>query len=313
MPTTKVLGSVFLGDAKTTVHRHFPGPGSIIVTPPASPSKHEQQLEGIFARMQEGDMLVQQHTNGESDMEGTTMGMTAAAMNVTPAMSLELRLRWLEALLVGVNAKASYSAGMKKGKKMTLFKRAEELQKQMEGIANANEGLKKFMDRCAYGYFLFLPPSFSILTDDTYTPYLTPSFILSGITPQASFLTSSELDALLSEIESDIRSADRDLQEIEELEKRGVMDAEKLGDCERLRGRLEALVNRHEEDLKNAKELEGRIARLLERHATKVGGLLLFPEWGQVWRRWIRSRNCLCHGTMLLLRGKIGLARLRER
>lgn len=261
MPTTKVLGSVFLGDAKTTVHRHFPGPGSIIVTPPASPSEHEQQqLEGIFARMQEGDMLVQQHANGESDVD------TTAAMKVTPAMSLELRLRWLEALLVGVNVKTSYSDSVKKGKKMTLFKRAEELQKQMEGIANANEGLKKFMDRY-----------------DTYAPYLTPSFALSGITPQTPFLTSSELDALLSEMELDIRSAGRDLQEIEELEKRGVMGAEKLRDCERLRGRLEALVNRHEEDLEKTKELEDKIARLLERHATKVDSLSeLFVSWNDV-------------------------------
>ena len=41
-------------------------------------------------------------------------------------------------------------------------------------------------------------------------------------------MTSEELDAFLSEMESEIRAADRDLREIEILEKRGVLGAGKL-------------------------------------------------------------------------------------
>jgi hypothetical protein len=41
-------------------------------------------------------------------------------------------------------------------------------------------------------------------------------------------MSSTELDALLSEMEMDIRAADRDLRDIDALEKRGVTSAGKL-------------------------------------------------------------------------------------
>ena len=41
-------------------------------------------------------------------------------------------------------------------------------------------------------------------------------------------MSSEELDALLTEMEPDIRAADRDLREIDILEKRGVLAAGKL-------------------------------------------------------------------------------------
>ena len=41
-------------------------------------------------------------------------------------------------------------------------------------------------------------------------------------------MTSSELEAFLAEMEPDIRAADRDMREIEALEKKGVTGAGKL-------------------------------------------------------------------------------------
>lgn len=41
-------------------------------------------------------------------------------------------------------------------------------------------------------------------------------------------MSSSEIDALLSEMEADIQNADRDLREIDELVKRGITGAGKL-------------------------------------------------------------------------------------
>jgi len=45
-------------------------------------------------------------------------------------------------------------------------------------------------------------------------------------------MTSEQLEALLTEMGPDIRSADRDLREIELLEKKGVLGAGKLGGTE---------------------------------------------------------------------------------
>ena len=59
---------------------------------------------------------------------------------------------------------------------------------------------------------------------------MTPAFALSGASapPSYSSMSSEELDALLTEMEPDIRAADRDLREIDILEKRGVLAAGKL-------------------------------------------------------------------------------------
>ena len=103
---------------------------------------------------------------------------------------------------------------------------------------------------------------------------LTPAFALSGTLPvnppTYENMSSSELDAFLAEVESDIRSAERDLREISTLESKGVTGAGKLGDYEALQPRLEALLQAHDEDLRMAADLEKRIALLMDHYATNV-------------------------------------------
>ena len=83
-------------------------------------------------------------------------------------------------------------------------------------------------------------------------------------------MSPSEIEAFLAEMEPDIRAADRDLREIELLEKKEVTAAGKLPEYEVLQPRLDALMKAHEEDLRKAAELEQRIARLMDRYATNV-------------------------------------------
>lgn len=101
-------------------------------------------------------------------------------------------------------------------------------------------------------------------------------------------MSASELEAFLVEMEPDIRVAERDMQEIEALEKKGVTGAGKLGgeaqlfacsssyttrkflDYEALQPRLDALLKAHHDDLELAASLEKRVARLMESHATQV-------------------------------------------
>jgi hypothetical protein len=102
-------------------------------------------------------------------------------------------------------------------------------------------------------------------------------------------MSPEELEAFLSEMEPDIRAADRDMREIEVLERKGVTSAGKLAgwfldtvflargiyygplsDYEALQPRLDTLLDAYQKDFKLATSLEKRIASLMERHATHV-------------------------------------------
>lgn len=114
-------------------------------------------------------------------------------------------------------------------------------------------------------------------------------------------MSSTELEAFLAELEPDIRAADRDMREIEMLEKKGVTAAGKLPgaspmnspeccahvegssssdppfvascgvtDYEPLKPRLEKLIDQHQENAKAASVLERRVASLIHRYASQV-------------------------------------------
>lgn len=133
--------------------------------------------------------------------------------------------------------------------------------------------------------------------DDQHAHLLTPSFALSGLLPDPPSyenMSPEELEAFLTEMEPDIRAADRDMCEIEALENKGVTGAGKLAgidsklrpgvllltmisltDYEALQPRLRTLLDAYQKDFELATSLEKRVASLMERHATHVGKLLL--------------------------------------
>ncbi|KAI0316063.1 hypothetical protein OF83DRAFT_1031586, partial [Amylostereum chailletii] len=185
----------------------------------------------------------------------STKPASAPPPHIAPAQSLEMRLRWLEALLYGARQDPARAAkGLKKNE--TLVRSAEEIKKRMDDIAGANDGLRRFMDH--YHQHAHL---------------LTPAFALSGTLPSAPAyenMSPAELDAFLAELEPDIRAADRDMREIELLEQKGVTGAGKLPDYEALQPRLAALVERYHGDAKRAATLEQRIAGVIRQYATQV-------------------------------------------
>ena len=70
-----------------------------------------------------------------------------------------------------------------------------------------------------------------IRVDQQHGHLLTPSFALSGslpATPAYEGMSPAELDAFLTELEPDVRAADRDMREIALLEEKGVTGAGKL-------------------------------------------------------------------------------------
>lgn len=133
------IGSVFLGD----VQRHRVLSSS---TPPSSPPPHHvTNAAHSFSDLDDAD----EHKSPE-----------AKPPSISPMLSLELRLRWLETLLLGAKhddfaAKPGAKADkLKDGE--TIARRAEDLQRRLDGIALSNDALKRFMDRCEF-------PTFSLI------------------------------------------------------------------------------------------------------------------------------------------------------
>ncbi|KDR80755.1 hypothetical protein GALMADRAFT_207733 [Galerina marginata CBS 339.88] len=223
-------------------------------------------------------------SNGASDgakqhvrnLGGDHPASRSAPGKVDPVLALELRLRWLEALILGMKQDGGKgkgkeleyagigSANLKHGE--TLTRLAETVQTKLDKAVEGNEGLRRFMDNYNQNAHL-----------------LTPSFALSGILPDPPTydnMSAEEINALLAEMEPDIRAADRDMLEIDALEKKGVTGAGNLPDYENLEPRLKAVLVGHEENAKLAASLEIRISALVERHATYVDTLSeLFVAW----------------------------------
>jgi len=187
---------------------------------------------------------------------------------IDPVLSLELRLRWLEAILLGVKPDSRDRKGKeeKLGNAETISRAAEEIQQRLNTVVDGNDGIKKFMEHY-----------------DQHAHFLTPSFALSGTLPDPpsyESMSPAELEAFLTEMEPDIRAADRDMREIEVLEQKGVTGAGKLADYQPLQHRLENLLKSHHENVQLAASLEKRVGRLVENHAKNVDALSeLFVAW----------------------------------
>jgi hypothetical protein len=71
----------------------------------------------------------------------------APPTKIAPLLALELRLRWLEALILGVKQDLG-RASLKHGE--TVSKLAETVQRKLNKAVQGNEGLTKFMDQCMF-------------------------------------------------------------------------------------------------------------------------------------------------------------------
>ena len=269
------VGSVFLGD----IQRHFARPSSRITSAQSTPtsSPPNTSVSGVFAFHQSHGhhptLPRRSSLDDDIDIDMDPLEPTPAANDlnapiatlpplhndnkpgkVDPVLALELRLRWLEALILGIkqdlsrerkgkgkdvaeyasfgNAQMIASANLKRGE--TLMRLAQSVQHKLDEALEGNEGLKRFMDNCV-SCFLLVGLQCFILTfsflDDQHTHLLTPTFALSGILPDPPSydkMTPEEITAFLTEMEPDIRAADRDMLEIDALEQKGVLGSGKL-------------------------------------------------------------------------------------
>lgn len=73
----------------------------------------------------------------------------AQAAVIDPMLSLQLRLRWLEALLYGVRAEPkdrTKDKSLRKGE--TLLRSAQQIQTRLDALVESNDSLRKFMEHC---------------------------------------------------------------------------------------------------------------------------------------------------------------------
>lgn len=71
-------------------------------------------------------------------------------------LSLQLRLRWLEALLYGVRAEPkdrTKDKSLRKGE--TLLRSAQQIQMRLDDLVANNDSLRKFMEHCMSLFILF--------------------------------------------------------------------------------------------------------------------------------------------------------------
>jgi hypothetical protein len=78
----------------------------------------------------------------------------ALPSTIDPALALELRIRWLEAILVGVKPEGRDGKGKEKFPEVksgeSLARMAEDVQKKLDAIVEGNEGLKRFISHCRW-------------------------------------------------------------------------------------------------------------------------------------------------------------------
>lgn len=136
-PLMANIGSVFLGDVQRSRLRSAGStPGS---TPPSSPPPlvHTSRLTTRSPTLPT-PILAQEKPTPQPE--------------VTPAQSLELRIRWLEAILCGAR-RDDELAGLRERKPElrrgeTLIRAAEHVQRRMNDIANTYDVIRRFIGHC---------------------------------------------------------------------------------------------------------------------------------------------------------------------
>lgn len=142
-------GSVFLGD----VQRHRILSTS---TPPSSPPADLSPASQTFSQVQldtiddmDNVLEIEPGLVAETLPETQQQEQEQPPPTIPPALSMDLRIRWLETLVYG--AKQQGAKGHERHN-ATLMRGVEELQRRLEGIVHSSEGLKRFMDHCTSSF-----------------------------------------------------------------------------------------------------------------------------------------------------------------
>lgn len=143
-----------------------------------------------------------------------------AAQATAPTVPFELRLRALEARVLGVPSSQLLAPS---AESEPLARRLQAVSERVEAAVGSSSSLKQFSERCGLRGRRWLT------ADDTYAPLLHggPSDKESGVT-LADVVPDETKVAIVVEARDDIKDAERGLREIEVLAARGVAGAGEL-------------------------------------------------------------------------------------
>lgn len=180
------LGSVFLGDRVQHLPQHLahipisPPPGSespTTLAPPAEPSLDGETDDATSQSYEEGKAEARGNEEGE-DVEGDDVELEVPSADedepdtaqledltvavgpnvdsllapnpvpVSPELMLELRLRWLEALVLGIGKDGNVVPPREQDATGTLLRKANDAQRALDDSVKMNDGLRKFMSVC---------------------------------------------------------------------------------------------------------------------------------------------------------------------
>ncbi|KAF5387308.1 hypothetical protein D9757_005770 [Collybiopsis confluens] len=271
------IGSVFLGDSRR--HRLLSSSTPPSSPPPVTPSA--MSAPGILSTLPSPSSPPNSSSaSAFPHIEAMENISREPPPNIDPIMSLELRLKLLETLVLGLDPDEK---GKQELKNETLTKSAESIKRKVNSYVEGNDTLKRFVSHY-----------------DQYERFLTPAFAL-GLLDEPAYqsMSNADLVAYLHDMEPDIRSADASLQEIDALLQKGTAEAGKLPSEPEflspsyftiyldlnaayvdLEPRLTTLLKLHQENKTRADALEIRIATIMEHHATYIDTLSeLFVAW----------------------------------
>jgi len=201
--------------------------------------------------------------------------MASGALSAKSAF--DLRLRLLETLVCGKSP-----AGASSTSKPSVARRANDVVKRLEEALEGSGGdaVRRFVEGYDLNRPLLYPPTPAEAADFT-----------SELTPQVKA-------TLILEAEGDIRSTERDLRELDALEKRGVAGAGTLSSYEELRPNLVALQAELPGLTHSFADLEVAVSDLLGRYNAHVSLLSeIFIAWNSIIctaeeaaTRWERAR-----------------------
>ncbi|GAA6060149.1 hypothetical protein JCM10212_001446 [Sporobolomyces blumeae] len=195
----------------------------------------------------------------------TSAGSTVPArpVKVSPELAIDLRLRFLEALVSSRPSRYTQS----RPTPPSLARRVSLLEAELKSALDSNastEAVRRFVQNYDYNAPLLSIPPVPAAPDEL------------EVTPQAKV-------ALTLEAEHELRQLERGLREIETLEQRGVVEAGKLPEHEALVPRLEQLETNLAPIVREHAAIEQRTTTLLQRYNDHIATLSeLFVAWNDI-------------------------------
>lgn len=117
-------------------------------TPPSSPPPTGTSMSSVQGQAHSPSLPPAHSNNNPTTLSASASTSASVPPVIEPMLALELRLRWLEAILLGVRHEKGKDREREREQGETLCRASEDIQRQLNNFVEGNEGLKRFMESC---------------------------------------------------------------------------------------------------------------------------------------------------------------------